>query len=93
MNFFSAIDKSQFTNIAYGDIPIMTYGLIGITTLMLAIVTIKDLKSDQIPETGAKETVEQPVQQGEIPKTEGGKKKTTKSRDKKNHKNTKKSKK
>ena len=77
MNFF-AIDKQKLANISYSGIPIMTYGLIGVTTIMLAIVTMRDLipseseKEVSEPEYEEKEEKEEEPREGE--EKEGGRK-------------------
>lgn len=84
MNFF-AIDKQKLANISYSGIPIMTYGLIGVTTIMLAIVTMRDL----IPSESEKEVSEPEYEEKEEEPREGEEKEGGRKR-RKNQNNSKK---
>jgi len=86
------VDFNSLPNYSISNVPILTYALLGITTLTLGYITIKDKESESAassePENNFVDSVVSPATAIAVPVEKGGKKpkKYNKTRSKKHHK-------
>jgi hypothetical protein len=89
------VDFNLLPNYSIANVPILTYALLGITTLTLGYITIKDKESESESGSGSAsesensfvDSVVSPATAIAVPVEKGGKKpKKSKTRSKKHHK-------
>ena len=88
------VDFNLLPNYSIANVPILTYALLGITTLTLGYITIKDKESESESGSGSVsesesvvDSVVSPATAIAVPVEKGGKKsKKSKTRSKKHHK-------
>ena len=81
------VDFNSLPNYAISNVPILTYALLGITTLTLGYITIKDKESESKSENNSVDSIVSPETAIAVPVEKGGKKtksKKSKTRSKKN---------
>lgn len=69
---YKGMEYNSLPNYSITNVPILTYALIGITTLTLGYITMKDKEAENASSSSSSDTVNESSESSEIKEEKGG---------------------